>query len=114
MLLPADLTWCPVSLLEIPITFLRVYVQDFRDSGFSPPCCQVVFSGLQEEVILPGTNRQLDPEEGLIFLANRGEVLGHTAEPSETQETARGVSPVRLVRMQVQILVLPLSGRRGT
>jgi hypothetical protein len=33
-------------------------------------------------------------------------------EPGEAQEPARGVLPVRMVRTLVQILGLPLSGRR--
>jgi hypothetical protein len=46
--------------------------------------------GQSGEVILPGANRQLDPEEGLILLASRGEDLRCTMEPSEMQELVRG------------------------
>jgi hypothetical protein len=55
------------------------------------------------EVILPGDNEQLDPEEGLILPASPGE---GTMKPSEAQEPVRGVPPIRLVRTQVQTLGL--------
>jgi hypothetical protein len=77
---------------------------------FSPSL--LLWCVLLEEVILPGTNGYLDLEEGLVLLASLGEGLGCTMEPGEVQEPARGVSPIRLVRTQVQIIGLPLGGRR--
>jgi hypothetical protein len=44
---------------------------------------------------------------------SQGEGLECTTEPSEAQEPARGAPPVRMLRTQVQILGLPLSGRMG-
>jgi hypothetical protein len=64
-------------------------------------------------VIPPGSNGQFDLEEGLLLPASQDEGLGHTMEPSEAQEPVRGAPPIKLVRTWVQILGLPLSGRRG-
>jgi hypothetical protein len=42
-----------------------------------------------------------------------GEGLECTTVPSDAQEPARGVLPIRLVTTWVQIIGLPLGGRRG-
>jgi hypothetical protein len=52
---------------------------------------------------LGDTNGQFDPEEGLVLSVSLSEGLGCTTEPSEAQESKRGVLPVRLVRTWVQI-----------
>jgi hypothetical protein len=80
---------------------------------FHLPCCWSASPGPPGEVIPPGTNGRFDLEEGLVLLASQGEGLGCTTKPSEVQESVRGVPPVKLVRTRVQILGLPLSGRRG-
>jgi hypothetical protein len=73
-----------MSLLEFPITFLGGWLLELqRLFFFHLPCCWIVFPGPLGEVILPGTNRQLDPEKGLVLLVSLGEGLGHTMEPSE-------------------------------
>jgi hypothetical protein len=51
--------------------------------------------------LLPGTNGQFDPQEGLILLVSQVEGLRCTMEPSEAQEPARGVLHIRLVRARV-------------
>jgi hypothetical protein len=64
-------------------------------------------------MILTGANVQFDPKEGFILPACLGEGLGCTLEPGEVQEPLRGALPIILVRTHVQIIVLPLGGRRG-
>jgi hypothetical protein len=76
-------------------------------------CCWGAYPELLGEVILPSANRQFDPEKGLILPESQSEDLRCTTEPEEMQEPARGVLTIRLLRTQVQILGLPLSGRRG-
>jgi hypothetical protein len=80
---------------------------------FHLPCHQGTYLALPGEIIRPGTNGQFDLEEGLICPLSQGEGLECTTEPSEAQEPARGAPPVRMLRTQVQILGLPLSGRMG-
>jgi hypothetical protein len=58
--------------------------------GFHLPCCRGAFLGPLGEVLPAGTNRQLDPDEGLVLPASWGEGLRCTTEPSEVQEPARG------------------------
>jgi hypothetical protein len=65
------------------------------------------------EVIPPGAKGQLDPEEVFVLPVRLGECLRGTTEPSEEQEPVRVVLPIRLVRTWVQIIGLPLGGRRG-
>jgi hypothetical protein len=80
--------------------------------AFHLPCHWHVSPRLLGEVIPQDTSGWFDPEEELILLASWGEVLGCTMELGKVQEPARGVLPIRLVRTWVQILGLPLSGRR--
>jgi hypothetical protein len=54
--------------------------------------------GLPGEVILPGANGQLDPEDGFVLPASLGECLRCPMEPGEAQEPLRGVLAIRLVR----------------
>jgi hypothetical protein len=89
MLLPAALPQCPVTLFEFPITFLGAHCWDCGDDVFHLPCHQGMSPRLSGEVILPGANRQLDLEEGLVLLASQDEGLRHTIEPGEAQEPVR-------------------------
>jgi hypothetical protein len=71
-----------------------------------------VYSTPLGEVIPPGANAQLNLKERFLLSVSPGEDLGHTMELGEVQETARGEPPIRMVRTQVQIIGLPLGGRR--
>jgi hypothetical protein len=78
-------------MFKFPITFLRGSLPGLWRLFFSPPLLPGAFPGPLGEVILPGANGQLDPEEGLVLLVSLGEGLKCTMEPSEAQEPARGV-----------------------
>jgi hypothetical protein len=66
------------------------------------------------EVILPGTNGQLDPEEGLVIPGSGVKALDAQLNwwGAGTRE-GRRAPPVGLVRTWIQIIGLPLEGRRG-
>jgi hypothetical protein len=79
---PSTFTWAvfePRSSSEIVKTV-----------AFHLSCHQGASPRQLRELILPDTNGQLDPEEGLFLPVSQGEGLRPTTEPSEAQEPARG------------------------
>jgi hypothetical protein len=80
---------------------------------FLPPCHQDSASLAPRESIPPGASRPVDPMEGLASpAAPESEFWLHKG----TQRRLRnqlGAPPVRLVRTPVQIIDLPLGGRRA-
>jgi hypothetical protein len=113
MLLSAESPQCAVSPSLSILNISRGFCLWSRDGVFSPSLSLGCIPHSLGEVIPLGTNRWLDPEEGLILLVGRGEGLRCTTEPREAQEPVRGAWPVRRVRTRLQILGLSLSGRKG-
>jgi hypothetical protein len=89
MLLPAKLSQCPVTQLEIPATLIGGSSGIVERMSYHLPCHQGASPGQLGGDPL-GANGQLDPEKGLILQVSQGEGLGCTMELGEMQESARG------------------------
>jgi hypothetical protein len=88
-LLPAKLPQCPISQLEIPATFLGGIVWNYRDCDFF----HLPWQGASPGPLGEDPTRHHQPpwsRGGLILPVNWGKCLGHTMEPSEAEEPARG------------------------